>query len=118
MTSIAPSQVFKCLADETRLKLTLFIAACGEVCVGDLTHEVDENQPKVSRHLALLRNQNLLLGRRRGQWIYYRINPQLPEWVLAVIDQTKTAHSDELQAMTSNLRHTNKPDHHLLSQVP
>ncbi len=40
-----------------------------------------ESQPKVSRHLAQLRNSGLLADRRQGQWVYYRLHPDLPDWV-------------------------------------
>lgn len=77
---IDPVQLFKCLADETRLLMTLLLQAEGELCVCELTCALDVSQPKISRHLAQLRHCGLLQDRRQGQWIFYRINPQLPEW--------------------------------------
>ncbi|HEA53396.1 ArsR family transcriptional regulator, partial [Marinobacter antarcticus] len=46
------------------------------------------SQPKVSRHLAILRNAGLLETERRGQWVYYYLNPRLPGWVSRVLDET------------------------------
>lgn len=94
---------YKCLADDTRLKSLLLIATEQELCVCELTEALDLSQPKVSRHLAQLRSAELLLDRRQGQWVYYRINPQLPGWVLAVIRQTLEANGSYLDIPLSRL---------------
>ncbi len=44
------------------------------------------DQPKVSRHLAMLRETGLVLDERRGQWVHYRLAPELPAWVEAILD--------------------------------
>lgn len=82
---ITPTEVFKALADETRTRISLLIAREGELCVCELTCALGESQPKISRHLALLRSSGLLADRRQGQWIYYRLHPQLPEWALQLL---------------------------------
>lgn len=80
-----PLQFFKSLSDETRLKSLMLIQAEGELCVCELMEALQEIQPKISRHLALLREQKVVLDRRQGQWIYYRLNPELPTWAKAVL---------------------------------
>lgn len=82
-----PTQFFKCLADETRLQCLMLLQQQGELCVCELMEALQESQPKISRHLALLRKQGLLLDRRQGQWIFYQINPALPDWAKASIKQ-------------------------------
>jgi ArsR family transcriptional regulator len=82
---LTPPAVFKCLADETRARAVLLIAREGELCVCELVCALDNSQPKISRHLAQLRSAGLLLDRRQGQWVYYRLNPDLPEWVRALL---------------------------------
>lgn len=74
-----------------------------ELCVCELVEALDEIQPKVSRHLAQLRKCNLLLDRRQGQWIFYRINPALPEWALNVIKDVATAQPDFIKSNLKNL---------------
>ena len=74
-----PIQFYKCLSDETRLRCLMLIENEGELCVCELTEALAESQPKVSRHLAQLRQCELLLDRKQGQWVYYRINPTLPD---------------------------------------
>lgn len=85
---IEPLQFYKSLADETRLKSLILIQLEGELCVCELMAALDQIQPKISRHLALLRNDKILLDRRQGQWIYYRLNPDLPEWAKTVLSET------------------------------
>ncbi|MFT7681558.1 MAG: ArsR family transcriptional regulator [Moritella dasanensis] len=78
-------QFYKCLADETRLKSLLLIQHEHELCVCELTHALDQSQPKVSRHLALLRQQNIVIDRRKGQWVHYKINPEMPDWAHQIL---------------------------------
>lgn len=65
-------QSFRALADPTRLRI-LALLQDGELCVCDLFTVLDVPQPKVSRHLAYLRKAGFLLGRKEGQWRYYRL---------------------------------------------
>ena len=67
----APAFLFKTLADPTRLRL-LNLLACGETCVCELTDTLRVVQPKVSRHLALLKRAGLVEARRNGKWMHYR----------------------------------------------
>ncbi|MFJ2983240.1 MULTISPECIES: metalloregulator ArsR/SmtB family transcription factor [unclassified Pseudomonas] len=93
---ITPPEVFKSLADETRARATLLIASQGELCVCELMCALDDSQPKISRHLAQLRTSGLLLDRRQGQWVYYRLNPALPAWVGEMLRVTLQANADWL----------------------
>lgn len=77
---------FKCLSDRTRLDILKIILERQNVCVCEITEILQLSQPKISRHLALLRNLSILLDERKGQWVYYRLNPDLPEWVNAVLN--------------------------------
>ena len=79
--------LFRMLADETRRRVLLLLAAEGELCVCELTHALGLSQPKISRHLAHLREAELLLTRRVGQWMYYRIDPRQPDWAQAILLQ-------------------------------
>ncbi len=67
-------RLFRSFADRTRLRL-LRLMSGGEVCVCDLTAVLAMPQPKISRHLAYLRSAGLVLTRRQGTWIYYRLAP-------------------------------------------
>lgn len=84
---------FKCLSDETRLNIVTLIAENKELCVCDLIEKLQLSQPKISRHLALLRASGLLQDRRQGQWVYYSINPKLANWCYEILDILKTVQS-------------------------
>ncbi|MGH9709334.1 MAG: ArsR/SmtB family transcription factor [Candidatus Acidiferrales bacterium] len=64
--------VFRALADPTRLRLLNLIAG-REVCVCYFVEILRLSQPKVSRHLAYLRNAGLVASRRDGKWMHYRL---------------------------------------------
>lgn len=100
---MTPLQLFKLLADETRLQCVLLIAEQGELCVCELTCALQQIQPKISRHLAMLRKAQLLLDRRQGQWVYYRLNPALPEWALSVINHSWQHNPALLSPLQQNL---------------
>ena len=85
---IEADTLFRMLADTTRLRTLMLLQEKGELCVCELTHALDLSQPKISRHLAQLRETELLLTQRRGLWMYYRINPALPEWAHSILQQT------------------------------
>jgi len=79
---------YKSLAEETRLKSLLLLMSKGELCVCDLMSSLDLSQPKVSRHLAELRKNGLVSDQRRGKWVYYRLNDELPAWMQEVLNYT------------------------------
>ena len=79
---------FKQLSDETRLRCLMLMLAEGELCVCELTHALGLSQPKISRHLAHLRQHGLVQDRRAGQWIHYRLHDDLPVWAKAVLTET------------------------------
>ncbi|MBD3654851.1 metalloregulator ArsR/SmtB family transcription factor [Kangiella sp.] len=85
---MTPEILFKCLSDETRLKSVILIAHYGELCVCDLIEMLQLPQPKISRHLAMLRMNDLLVTERRENWVYYSLNPNLEPWALELIKLT------------------------------
>lgn len=87
---LKPVDLFAILSDSTRLRALMLIQAEGEVCVCELTFTLEESQPKISRHLALMRNSGIVKSRREGTWMHYRIDPGLPGWAREVIE---TAHA-------------------------
>lgn len=68
--------LFLALADKTRLRL-LNLMREDEICVCFFTEVLGESQPKVSRHLAYLRNAGIVSARREGKWMNYKI--EFPE---------------------------------------
>jgi ArsR family transcriptional regulator, arsenate/arsenite/antimonite-responsive transcriptional repressor len=65
-------ELYKAFADPVRLRL-LNLLAHGEVCVCHLHEALELPQSTVSRHLAYLRKRKLVLGRKDGLWVHYRL---------------------------------------------
>ncbi|MCY7374984.1 MAG: metalloregulator ArsR/SmtB family transcription factor [Pyrinomonadaceae bacterium] len=68
--------LFLALADKTRLRLLNLIRE-NEICVCFFTEVLGESQPKISRHLAYMRNAGIVSARREGKWMNYKI--EFPE---------------------------------------
>jgi ArsR family transcriptional regulator len=65
-------QYFKGMADLTRLRM-LNLLLHGELCGCDIQYVLEMSQPNVSRHLTYLKNCGLVLDRRDGTRIFYRL---------------------------------------------
>ncbi len=89
-----PVVFFKCLSDMTRLKCLLLIQAEKSLCVCELTEALTLSQPKISRHLAQLRQCGLLQDERKGQWVFYHLSPNLPNWATDIINTTALANGE------------------------
>jgi ArsR family transcriptional regulator len=66
-------QYFKGLADRNRLRI-LNLLLHGELCGCDIQHVLQASQPNISRHLQYLKNSGLVLDRRDGFRIFYRLS--------------------------------------------
>ncbi|MBC7796507.1 MAG: metalloregulator ArsR/SmtB family transcription factor [Pyrinomonadaceae bacterium] len=78
---------FTALGDKTRLRLLNLIGET-EVCVCYFVEVFGTNQPKVSRHLAILRDAELVNVRREGKWAHYRINFPENESARRILSET------------------------------
>ena len=88
---MTPESIFNIMSDPTRLRALMLIESEGEVCVCELTHALQESQPKISRHLALMREAGIVEARREGTWMPYRLGPSLPGWARQIV---KTSHAE------------------------
>ena len=66
-------KVFKLLADETRLKILMYLMREGELHVSALCERLGQSQPAVSHHLALLRVAGMIHSRRDGKHNFYSV---------------------------------------------
>jgi len=64
--------IVKALSDETRLRVIKLLEE-REICVCELMQVLEMSQPRVSRHLAVLKNAGLVDDRREGKWVYYSL---------------------------------------------
>jgi ArsR family transcriptional regulator, arsenate/arsenite/antimonite-responsive transcriptional repressor len=92
--------LFAALADRTRLRL-LNLMNGKEVCVCYFVEILGQSQPKISRHLAYLRRAGIVIARREGKWMHYKIvepanagAARILRETLAVIGQEKSMQAD------------------------
>jgi ArsR family transcriptional regulator len=79
--------LFAALADRTRLRL-LNLMHGREVCVCYFVEILRQSQPKISRHLAYLRNAGIVSARRDGKWMHYSIERPADAGAAAILDAT------------------------------
>lgn len=70
------------LSEPTRLRILDALDRVDEMCVGDLSRALDTGEDAVSYALRLLRTAGLVLPRKEGRVIYYRLSPDFPEPLL------------------------------------
>jgi ArsR family transcriptional regulator len=76
-TKAKPPQIttlFRALSDRTRLRI-LNLLQGGELCVCHIVSVLDVPQPTASRHLSYLRKAGLVVARKHGLWMHYRLSP-------------------------------------------
>lgn len=95
------SELFLALSDKTRLRL-IGLMANGPVAVGFLADSIGESQPKVSRHLAYLRNAGLVSTRREGKNIYYGIEWPRNEIAVAALEAVTGERTRSLRSESFN----------------
>ena len=86
-------QLFKALADETRLRI-LNLLCRRELCVCQIVEVLGIGQSKASRHLAHLRHAGLVTDRREGLWMYYSLSDPSVELQRQVIEWLKQAEDE------------------------
>lgn len=69
------AHVLAALADPVRLRLMSLVAAQNEVCSCDLETPLGKSQPTISHHTKVLAQAGLLLGEKRGRWMWWRVEP-------------------------------------------
>jgi DNA-binding transcriptional ArsR family regulator len=81
------AQLLKLLANEKRLLILCFLAARGEMTVGELVDVVKLSQSALSQHLGKLRADGLVAFRRTAQTLHYRVADKRALQVLQVLKQ-------------------------------
>ncbi len=76
---------FEALSDPLRRRILVMLLEKDERCVCELHGALNEAQPKVSRHLGVLRDAGIVATRRDGVWMHYRIAADLPAWAFRVL---------------------------------
>jgi len=99
---LQPVQLFKLLSDETRSAIMMLLRESGELCVCDICAVTAESQPKISRHMAMLRESGMVIDRREGKWVHYRLSPHMPAWAAAIIDSAWNCERENVRKKLNN----------------
>jgi len=105
--ALTPTGLFRLLGDETRLRAMVLLNRRGELCVCELTEALGVSQPKMSRHLATLRDNGLVETRRSGQWIHYQLCGDRPEWLRTTLNAICESLADQAPH-TDDVRHVTR----------
>ena len=95
--------LFDTLADATRRRILALLVTQGELCVCELTAALHEIQPKVSRHLGVMKEAGLVIPRREGTWMHYRLAP-LPPWTGDLLAALTSGAASELKSDLKRLK--------------
>jgi ArsR family transcriptional regulator len=71
--------LFAALSDPVRLRLLSIVASEGEVCSCNLEGPLGKSQPTISHHTRVLADAGLIVGERRGRWMWWRVEPETIE---------------------------------------
>lgn len=91
-------RIFDVIGDSTRRRLLALLVTEGELCVCEMTAALADIQPKVSRHLSVMREAGLVNVRREGTWVFYQIADPLPRWQRDMLDAMRDGAVPELRA--------------------
>ncbi|MCA1777668.1 MAG: metalloregulator ArsR/SmtB family transcription factor [Loktanella sp.] len=83
--------ILSALSDPTRRAALAILWDGGEHCVCELMARLDASQSRMSRHMKILSQAGLVIGRRDAQWVRFRRNPDLAPEFAAVIDAVLVA---------------------------
>jgi ArsR family transcriptional regulator, arsenate/arsenite/antimonite-responsive transcriptional repressor len=67
-------RVLRALGDPVRLRLISLVASRPEVCSCDLERPLGKSQPTISHHTKVLAEAGLLIGEKRGHWMWWRVD--------------------------------------------
>ncbi len=67
-------KIISSLNDETRIRILLFVAKHGKVCVCEIEASFKMSQSRLSRHLKILKDAGFLQKKREGKYIFYFLN--------------------------------------------
>lgn len=100
--------VFKVFSDETRLRIIVLLVQ-QELCVCQISGILGISQPKVSKHLAMLRNLGFVTDERKEKFVFYRLGKdnviltnvandilcRIKEFPQLVLDQSRLADKED-----------------------
>ena len=95
--------ICKAFGDETRMQLMQLLHAHTQLCVCEFTAALQLSQPKISRHLNILRTAGLVDAERKGAWMFYRVSSSVPSWVDTMLQEQAVQFGPALMRANAHL---------------
>jgi ArsR family transcriptional regulator len=89
------AELCKAVAEPTRVRVLAAVAGAGELCGCHVEAALDITQSRASRHLAALKRAGLLVDRRDGAWVHYRVPTRPDPAVRAVLRLVREACAED-----------------------
>ena len=84
--------IFKALNDPTRREIINLLKK-GDLTAGEIADKFDMTKPSISHHLDILKQADLVLNLKKGQFIYYSLNmtvlDEIIDWLTSINKKTK-----------------------------
>lgn len=79
------AQIFGALSDPVRLRMLSLVASQDEVCSCSLEEPLGKSQPTISHHTRILAEAGLIIGEKRGRWMWWHVVPERLEDVARIL---------------------------------
>jgi len=87
-------KIFKALDDPTRRKI-LDLLKARDLTAGEIADHFDMQKPSVSYHLDLLKQAELVVSAKKGQYVYYSLSTSVLEDIIAWLMKLNSQDSEE-----------------------
>ena len=96
--------VFHALAHPTRIAIVELLRDEGEVAVSTIYERLDLEQANVSQHLAVLRSNRVVTGRKEGNQVFYSLRDRILGKILDLMRQYFQANLNEAMEMLAEMK--------------
>jgi DNA-binding transcriptional ArsR family regulator len=96
--------IFQALANSTRIAIIELLRDEGEVSVARIHDSLGIEQANASQHLAVLRNKNIVLTRKEGNQVFYRLRDKALGQVLDLLRKYFVSHLAEANDLLADLK--------------
>ena len=121
--NIEPSEIFKVLSVETRVKILDLLKAHGPSGAKDIAATIGVTTAAVSQHLKILKQAGLVRSERKGYWIPYSIDEKAMENCRQILNEVCTCGCQgtgkfrEVELERSNLESLKKYEEELKNEL-
>ncbi len=89
-------KAIKSLSEKTRIRILALLHQAREACVSEIVDTLQESQYNISRHLKVLQDADMVVGNRKGRWVYYQLNENQAHFKKVLLNGVKEVSSEIL----------------------